>query len=343
MRKKDKDADRRTGLHRYAGVHVVTAADIQSKEFSVSRFGGYRMRDVDEFLDHITESMTKLIRRERATAVRDGPARSRHPIGAPDLADTSRQADEIIETRPGGGGHDRAGRAAQVAAAAVGRRRSRDGDRCRSRRRRSVPVAGAGLPSAVGRAGPVARRVREGHGEGEPGRSPRPRRLRPSRQTPAATLRRRRRARHGTRSPAAPTSDATQPMPRSVPTTTPPSRPGIATGDGVADPRGGAGDGLGGAGDVGRRRGTGRRRRPDAAGVVLGRGVTRGDRRDGVALVVRRRVRPDRRRRGRARRRAVVSGDGLRLPSWRSWRAPAALLLLWLGVVRRSGSPPSAG
>ena len=39
---------------------TVTPADIQQKEFNVSRFGGYRMRDVDEFLDQITESMTKL-------------------------------------------------------------------------------------------------------------------------------------------------------------------------------------------------------------------------------------------------------------------------------------------
>jgi DivIVA domain-containing protein len=35
--------------------------DIQNKEFRVSRMGGYRMRDVDEFLDEVTESMAALI------------------------------------------------------------------------------------------------------------------------------------------------------------------------------------------------------------------------------------------------------------------------------------------
>ena len=35
---------------------VVTPLEIQQKEFAVSRFGGYRMKDVDEFLDALTES-----------------------------------------------------------------------------------------------------------------------------------------------------------------------------------------------------------------------------------------------------------------------------------------------
>ncbi len=76
---------------------ALTPADIQSKEFNVSRFGGYRMRDVDEFLDQITESMTKLAdenqRLRSANGLPVAPS-----IGAPDLADTSRQADEIIES-----------------------------------------------------------------------------------------------------------------------------------------------------------------------------------------------------------------------------------------------------
>src|SRR5439155_6329 len=33
---------------------AITPLDIQQKEFRVSRFGGYRMRDVDEFLDKLT-------------------------------------------------------------------------------------------------------------------------------------------------------------------------------------------------------------------------------------------------------------------------------------------------
>jgi DivIVA domain-containing protein len=77
---------------------TINAADIQQKEFGVSRFGGYRMRDVDEFLDRVTESMTKLAdENQRLRSATGLPAAVISPaIGAPDLADTSRQADEII-------------------------------------------------------------------------------------------------------------------------------------------------------------------------------------------------------------------------------------------------------
>jgi DivIVA domain-containing protein len=67
--------------------------DIQQKEFRVSRFGGYKMRDVDEFLDQVTESMSALIaqhERQRATAA--GPI-----VASADLDDVNRQADEIIQ------------------------------------------------------------------------------------------------------------------------------------------------------------------------------------------------------------------------------------------------------
>jgi DivIVA domain-containing protein len=78
---------------------TITAVDIQQKEFGVSRFGGYRMRDVDEFLDHVTESMTKLAdENQRLRSATGLPAAVLSPsIGAPDLIDTSRQADEIID------------------------------------------------------------------------------------------------------------------------------------------------------------------------------------------------------------------------------------------------------
>ncbi len=78
---------------------TITPAEIQQKEFAVSRFGGYRMRDVDEFLDLVTGSMTKLAeensRLRSATGLPVAPVVS-PAIGAPDLVDTSRQADEII-------------------------------------------------------------------------------------------------------------------------------------------------------------------------------------------------------------------------------------------------------
>ena len=40
---------------------------------------------------------------------------------------------------------------------------------------------------------------------------------------------------------------------------------------------------------------------------------------------------------------SVVSDDGLRLPVVALVASGGGLLLLWLGVVRRSGAPPSAG
>lgn len=96
MRKKNKDAGDAQDFTGLPASAVVTSADIQQKEFSVSRFGGYRMRDVDEFLDQITESMTRLAEEnERLRSASGLPAAP--SIGTPDLADTSRQADEIIE------------------------------------------------------------------------------------------------------------------------------------------------------------------------------------------------------------------------------------------------------
>ena len=68
-------------------------ADIQQKEFRVSRFGGYKMRDVDEFLDQLTESMTAVVAEAEQLRRHAGAA---PVVGAPDLDDVSRQADEII-------------------------------------------------------------------------------------------------------------------------------------------------------------------------------------------------------------------------------------------------------
>ena len=97
MRKKDTDASDVQDFTGMPASTAVTPADIQQKEFNVSRFGGYRMRDVDEFLDQITESMTKLVdENQRLRSANGLPAAP--SIGAPDLADTSRQADEIIES-----------------------------------------------------------------------------------------------------------------------------------------------------------------------------------------------------------------------------------------------------
>jgi DivIVA domain-containing protein len=94
MRKKDRTEE----AHDFSGLpapKVLTPADVQAKEFGVSRFGGYRMRDVDEFLDELTASMTRLT--EENERLRSGAIVGPPPIGAPDVADAARQADEIIE------------------------------------------------------------------------------------------------------------------------------------------------------------------------------------------------------------------------------------------------------
>ena len=73
---------------------MVSPLDIQQKEFRVSRFGGYRMRDVDEFLDRLTDTMSALTA-ENERLRRGAPGA---PIlGTPDLDEVARQADEIIQ------------------------------------------------------------------------------------------------------------------------------------------------------------------------------------------------------------------------------------------------------
>lgn len=97
MRSKDKDVV--GDSQDFSGLpasSTITPADIQQREFRVSRFGGYRMRDVDEFLDQVTEAMTKLADENERVRSAGGLPVAPLPIGAPDLADTSRQADEII-------------------------------------------------------------------------------------------------------------------------------------------------------------------------------------------------------------------------------------------------------
>jgi DivIVA domain-containing protein len=76
------------------GSRSVTPQEIQAKEFSVARFNGYKMRDVDEFLDQITETLTGVLAENERLRTQSGAA---PVVGAPDLDDVSRQADEIIQ------------------------------------------------------------------------------------------------------------------------------------------------------------------------------------------------------------------------------------------------------
>jgi DivIVA domain-containing protein len=74
---------------------VVSPLEIQQKEFAVSRFGGYRMKDVDEFLDELTESTSAIVAENERLRRQAGTASA--IVGTPDLEDVSRQADEIIQ------------------------------------------------------------------------------------------------------------------------------------------------------------------------------------------------------------------------------------------------------
>jgi len=213
MRKKDNDVVDSQDFAGMPASTVVTAADIQSKEFSVSRFGGYRMRDVDEFLDHITESMTKLSdeneRLRTATGLPAAPS-----IGAPNLADTSRQADEIIERARAEAATIVQDARAQVAAAAGG-----------------AVAAATGTDAGRAAVAPFLSQEREflqqlaalvqSHAESVKGMAkasrakpaaapPAPVAQTPAGTSPAPTSS----AASEHPSPAAPTSDATQPMPR---------------------------------------------------------------------------------------------------------------------------------
>jgi DivIVA domain-containing protein len=72
---------------------MLTPLDIQQKEFRVGT-RGYKMRDVDEFLDQLTDAMTAVLaENERLRA--GAPAGL--ALGTADLDDTNRQADEIIQ------------------------------------------------------------------------------------------------------------------------------------------------------------------------------------------------------------------------------------------------------
>ena len=74
------------------GWQIISPADIQRQEFGVSRFGGYRMRDVDEFLDRLTESTRAIVAENERLRAGVGPI-----LGSPDLDEVNRQAEEIVQ------------------------------------------------------------------------------------------------------------------------------------------------------------------------------------------------------------------------------------------------------
>jgi DivIVA domain-containing protein len=74
---------------------AISPLEIQQKEFRYARFGGYKMRDVDEFLDRVTEGMSAVVTENER--LRTGGSSAPPVVGTPDLEDVGRQADEIIQ------------------------------------------------------------------------------------------------------------------------------------------------------------------------------------------------------------------------------------------------------
>ena len=92
MRKKDEAIDGGSEWSAPAGGRV-TPLDVQQKEFRVTRVGsGYRMREVDEFLDQITDTLTALVAENdrlrtsgegrRGTGGRDRSVDHAEPVGS---------------------------------------------------------------------------------------------------------------------------------------------------------------------------------------------------------------------------------------------------------------------
>jgi DivIVA domain-containing protein len=87
MKKKDTASDEGSAWGS-APAGRITPQDVQQKEFRVARFGaGYRMREVDEFLDQVTDAMSALVaetERLRQGSVDPGSASGR-PSAPPSL------------------------------------------------------------------------------------------------------------------------------------------------------------------------------------------------------------------------------------------------------------------
>jgi DivIVA domain-containing protein len=91
MKKKETTSDDASGWASAPGGRI-SPQEVQQKEFRVARFGaGYRMREVDEFLDHVTDAMSALVaENERllqgSADERPGPSRPATPPPADDAA-----------------------------------------------------------------------------------------------------------------------------------------------------------------------------------------------------------------------------------------------------------------
>ena len=175
-----------------SGRAAITPMEVQQKEFQVARFGaGYRMREVDEFLDQVTDAMTALVaeneRLARGSSGRE-PAPSR-PSVPTTTGDADRAAVEAFLRREKGFLQDLGGlvqeHAEELRSMVRAVRQDASAAAETTTREPAVTESPASAPPRRGRGGPAHRRPR-----------PRQRSLRE---------RRRNRTRPRTRSPKAPT------------------------------------------------------------------------------------------------------------------------------------------
>jgi DivIVA domain-containing protein len=100
---KEREATQDTSGWDGAPPAKLTPLDVQQKEFRVARFGaGYRMREVDEFLDHVTDALTALIAENERLTRTAGSRPEAAPAIAPVSDDGERAAvDAFLRTEKG--------------------------------------------------------------------------------------------------------------------------------------------------------------------------------------------------------------------------------------------------
>lgn len=103
----------------------MTPEDIQSKEFRIARFRGYKERDVDEFLDKLTLAWGSVLEENRR--LRGSHPETSPPPGPPASGPADPGTDEIL--RRAREEADRIVREAQARAAAIGAAAGGGGDR----------------------------------------------------------------------------------------------------------------------------------------------------------------------------------------------------------------------
>ena len=103
MKKKDTTGE---GTSEWSSTSAgrITPADVQQKEFRVARFGaGYRVREVDEFLDQVTDALSALTQENERLLRGAGPGSTSSPPSVrPTSDDSDRAAVDVFLRREKG-------------------------------------------------------------------------------------------------------------------------------------------------------------------------------------------------------------------------------------------------